>query len=277
MQLRHLVIAITLSLTVTSTALADDKRQAEALLRAGAALYQSGDRVGAVAKFEAAYKLYKAPVILYNLGKAYRGVGRNAIAHRTLSKALADPQLRPGLRTEVSTMLTGLESIVGLLDITAPPGTNVLVDGDPVGDGPLRASIAVGAGVHLVELRHDGKIVASKQLAVGIGRRATVELALPTPPPPDKRPVAKPHSPPTKPPPKLPTPKQAAKTVEPPPKPIVKESARREPHSTPVYKKWWFWTGIGAAVAATAAIVVATSGQGNDVDPSLGSFDFDSF
>ena len=34
--------------------------------------------------------------------------------------------------------------------------------------------------------------------------------------------------------------------------------------SAPVYKTWWFWTGVGAAVVAgtVAAIVIAKGGNG---------------
>jgi len=35
----------------------------------------------------------------------------------------------------------------------------------------------------------------------------------------------------------------------------------------PLYKKWWFWAGVGAVAAGTVAIVVATSGGGGAADP----------
>ena len=41
----------------------------------------------------------------------------------------------------------------------------------------------------------------------------------------------------------------------------------------PIYKKWWFWAGIGAvAIGATVAVVAATSGGGNsEPSSSLGT------
>jgi tetratricopeptide (TPR) repeat protein len=36
----------------------------------------------------------------------------------------------------------------------------------------------------------------------------------------------------------------------------------------PIYKKWWFWTGIGVAVAGAAAVVLTTSSGGSVSTPS---------
>jgi hypothetical protein len=46
-----------------------------------------------------------------------------------------------------------------------------------------------------------------------------------------------------------------------------------------LYKRWWFWTAIGATIASSAAIYIATNPrQVNDVDsPPLGSLGLDDF
>jgi tetratricopeptide (TPR) repeat protein len=75
------------------------------------------------------------------------------------------------------------------------------------------------------------------------------ELAQPAPPPPER--VAAPLAPP--PPPSAP--------VAPP-----------EPEPAPIYKRWWFWAGVGGALAATAvAIVVVGSGGGGPPGTDLGT------
>jgi hypothetical protein len=56
----------------------------------------------------------------------------------------------------------------------------------------------------------------------------------------------------------------------PPPGPAlqVTTSPDLEPAATPVYKRWWFWTGIGLAVAGGVVAAIALSGGGGDKCPS---------
>ena len=37
--------------------------------------------------------------------------------------------------------------------------------------------------------------------------------------------------------------------------------------SRPIYKKWWFWAGIGAVAIGTTAIVIATTGDDGSSAP----------
>src|SRR5690606_29482812 len=129
------------------------------------------DRIAAVRKFEEAYKIYPSAAILYNLGTAYRGVGRNAMAHRTLSKFLRTARKLPAKRrVQVQQTLQNIETVVGRLTISvASPGLRVLVDGDFVGMSPLPGPVAVPPGVHLVSLEKDGRELAQKQIAAGTG------------------------------------------------------------------------------------------------------------
>jgi tetratricopeptide (TPR) repeat protein len=52
----------------------------------------------------------------------------------------------------------------------------------------------------------------------------------------------------------------------------VSTQVTSEPRSVPIYKRWWFWTGVGVVVtgAAVAAYSLATAG---DPSGSLGSID----
>lgn len=43
--------------------------------------------------------------------------------------------------------------------------------------------------------------------------------------------------------------------------------------SRPVWKKWWFWTGMAAVAAGTTAVVLTTTGSGLP-DTELGNVDF---
>ena len=77
---------------------------------------------------------------------------------------------------------------------------------------------------------------------------------------------------PDNPPVKIPGPDAAAATTSgndtAPPADVPTDSGKK-----PIYKKWWFWAGIGAvAIGATVAVVAATSGGGNsEPSSSLGT------
>jgi len=58
--------------------------------------------------------------------------------------------------------------------------------------------------------------------------------------------------------------------IEPVPRPTPKPQAQ----SQPVYKKWWFWTGIAVVGAASAAAIVGTSSSSNLPSSDLGNLDF---
>ena len=59
-----------------------------------------------------------------------------------------------------------------------------------------------------------------------------------------------------------------------PPTPL-RAPATRDTHSRPVYKKWWFWTGVVVVgAAATTATIVATGSDAGIPDSDLGNVDF---
>lgn len=241
------------------------KERATELLVEGVELYQNGDRVGAVKKFEDAYEVFPSPKILYNLGRAYRDVGRNAEAHRSLSRFLRETQnVGQDRRVEVEEWLADLEKLVGLLLIPSKvAAVTITVDGTVVGTTPLGGPIAVAPGVHTVAARRDGTELDTQQVAAYASTSTEVGLDIEEPAP------------------KVPSPAEAAGRVAinsapanralPPP--------RDDDESAPIYKKAWFWgVVVGVAAASTAAIVIAGGGDTiNDINPSLGEYDFGDF
>jgi hypothetical protein len=46
-----------------------------------------------------------------------------------------------------------------------------------------------------------------------------------------------------------------------------------ESSAPPIYRRWWFWTGLGVLLAGTAAVVVAVASSGGGPTPYKGNFD----
>jgi iron complex outermembrane receptor protein len=109
------------------------------------------------------------------------------------------------------------------------------------------------------------------------GRRpAPVPAPLPLPPPPKKEPAPPPP------------PKPKAVVVAPAPVPAPAPAPTPAPsvapaattftptpvdESAPIYKKWWFWSGIGAAVVTVVVIGVAASSGSSTPAGGLGTID----
>jgi hypothetical protein len=289
--MKHIALALLATVAVTAPAAAQPappkdkppeakRKEAEDKLREAAEQYARGDRLGAVTTFEEAYSIYPAPIILFNLGKAYHGVGRNAVAHRTLARYLRDDKaVKPERKAEVDRLMTEIEQrFVGLIDVqVSADGVTITVNGDEVGTAPLPGPIAVEPGIHLVVALKGDKEVASRQVAVGSGKRVTAQLAFITGPDDDN--IIRPKG------------GGGGGRLVPPPVGggtvgddddddlgLGVSKRRDDGGGAPIYKKWWFWTGI-AVVAAGAAAFALTRDRGtvNDLDPSLGIHDFDDF
>jgi len=260
---RRPVLALLL-LALSRPALADDsaKEKATRLVREGAGLYSRGEHEAAVARFEEAYATFPSPAILFNLGKAYRGVGKNAAAHRAFSRFLRDDdRTKPARRKEATTALTDLESKVGLVSVTVTiAGSVVSIDGKEVGQAPLREPIAVEPGAHEITA-NSGDSRARRQIDVAAGSRVSVGLQ------PAESSDVDGQS-------RVPPPHEAVTPDE--PAASVQIPVENGAPDRPLYKKWWFWGGVGAVVVVAATVIIVNSG-GDDVIPiegTLGTVEF---
>src|SRR5262249_40641961 len=117
-------------------------------------------------EFEEAYRLFQRPEFLYNIGKAYDGVGDHARAILAYRRFVAQaPQSRD--RAQVQTRITALEHLVGRLRIIATAagatqdsatleGATVRLDDKEVGQTPIAAPLEVNPGAHKVEVVKEG-------------------------------------------------------------------------------------------------------------------------
>jgi hypothetical protein len=57
-------------------------------------------------------------------------------------------------------------------------------------------------------------------------------------------------------------------SVHPPPPPIVQTNVREVAPRSPIYTRWWFWTGIGVAIAGGVVAAVVLNRSSVDVCPA---------
>jgi hypothetical protein len=175
-------LAAALLLASTSAFATDDKaiRDAQARFAEGLARVKKGDFEAARISFAQAYVVLHKPDILWNLALAEEKSGHplEALGH---FKELTNVAEADTDRANAQKHVVGLMGQTGHIEVMAPAGTIVTIDGvQAAGSAPFMEPIDVAPGTHVVEGRlPDGlKSVTVKALA---GQTATAPIQ-PTPP-----------------------------------------------------------------------------------------------
>src|SRR5262249_24546343 len=148
------------------------KKEARERFQEGTALMNEGKYEQARAKFVQAYAAAKVPNVVFNLARSEHLTGRFLDAGRHYREYLriADAKkLTTKERADVEGWLAETNKHIGHLEITAPNGGHVLVDGERVGDAPLGDTVDVAVGKHAVLCEVEGKrLVAEIDAAPGV-------------------------------------------------------------------------------------------------------------
>jgi hypothetical protein len=132
---------------------ADDKasREAQARFEEGVARVKDGDFEAARISFAQAYAVLHKPDILWNLALAEQKSGHplEAIGHFKLLQ----PGLKGAEKAAAAKHVAELSALTAHVDVAAPAGAQVLIDGAAIGVAPLGDVVDVTAGRHHVEIR----------------------------------------------------------------------------------------------------------------------------
>ncbi len=176
--------------------------EARARFNEGIALADANDHEAARLKFNQAWALLKSPVILFNLARSESLSNHpvEALDHyRLFSKTATDPKITDQQRQRAAETATELARIVGQIQVEAPPGARVSIDGRALES--IDDPVPVTPGKHEVEAIIDGKARnVSVDCPLGVVTRAKlVEKAPPASPPP-RQPSEMATAPPSSPP-----------------------------------------------------------------------------
>jgi hypothetical protein len=280
----------------------DNKREeARRHFQQAVALYDEGNFAAALAEFQAAYDLAPAATVLYNLGLTEKALYRYSDAARTLERYLLEAgktdKLSLDRRQQVVQLIDEMKSLLAPVRFQLTPrDARVTVDGRPMvvaDDG----TVTLAAGSHVVDVSADGHESQRREITVAAGVAATYEIRLKVIPRNGRVSVTS-SQPGTR---IFVDGKNlgvAPLTVELPAGGHQLE-ARADGYETyrgelvlaagqqrnvdlalqlppptaraPVYSRWWFWTGIGTAVAGgTAAAFLLRPGT---KAPTFGGLD----
>lgn len=139
---------------------ADPMVEAKQRFNEGIVLADQGNHEAARLKFNQAFTLLKSPAVVYNLARAEQLSGHplEALEHFRLFQRMApDAKISDAEKQRAADNIAELSKKVGQIDVEAPPGTRVSVNGRPV-DNPGGDPIPVAPGKHVVEATIDGKV-----------------------------------------------------------------------------------------------------------------------
>jgi hypothetical protein len=135
---------------------ADDPavRDAQARFDEGLDRVKTGDYEAARISFAQAYAVLKRPAILWNLALAEEKTGRWVDALSHFRRVVRDANASSSDRDDAERHAKGLASKTGHIDVQAPPGATLRIDGDAVeGVAPFAEPLDVMPGHHQVDAR----------------------------------------------------------------------------------------------------------------------------
>ena len=273
----RLGIAVWLLLPITASAQeeeeteADDARvRAGAMLKEGNALMDAKKYADALQRFESAYRLFGSPKIFFSIAEAHDKLQVYARAAQYYQRFVDEADDAPEkLLARAKQRLQSLEPYIGRISLSCEEdGVSVTIDGEPVGDTPLRPQWAK-AGPHKVAGKKAGFLPFESTVVVKPGEKKTVMLLVE---PEEEVPAPSPEAPVAPSPEPTPSPTAA-------PLPAVVASSEPQIVDKPTdvaanradeggISGWW-WVGLGAAAVAggVVAAVLATQ-SGNPFLPS---------
>jgi tetratricopeptide (TPR) repeat protein len=223
-----LVCGLAPAIAVADPAPETDFELAKAHFKTGEIYYERGRFADAAREFEEAYRLSNRAELLYNMGKSYDGAGDPARALAAYRRFLAAVSRSPDLPA-VEARVVALVRVVGQLAVrSSVDGAQVRVDGNTVGTTPLPREIELNPGPHAIELSREGYATWRGSVTIKSAARDTLQA----------------------------DPQSLVKVIR------VEVPEKKGP---PVYKRWWFWTALGVAVAVAGGVtagVLATRDEG---------------
>ncbi len=231
------ILILVAGLAVVATANADINEEAMAAFKEGKELFNAGEFARASDAFRKANNLKPNWKLLYNIGQCEAAAKRHGLALEAFEAYLSQggDDIPEGRQVEVSEEVKRLRGMVGEVEVNAPDGAAVVVDGVERDKAPLPGPLMVAAGVtHQILVKLGDEVLLDRSIKVSSSKTVTVEVeAGPQPA------VAAGEE------------EEKADEAEPETAPVADEPETKKNK----LRMWgWITTGLGAAVLAGSAV-----------------------
>ena len=127
---------------------------ARARFKEGVEFYDKGEYEQARASFLQAYALKKHPAVLLNLAWSSLKSGHTLEAERYFRQFLSEgKEITDKQRSDANDGLAQSRAKLGRIEISAPAGTDVTIDGERIGTTPISDQVTVEAGAHTIKFK----------------------------------------------------------------------------------------------------------------------------
>jgi len=189
-------------------------------------------------RFRRALTIRYSPVIAFNLASSLDELGELVEASELLYRVEADEEADEALRQSSTRLLGSIRKRLAQLTVLAegrPGDSTVTLDGLRLPDVQLNAPFPVDPGHHEVVLLRGQHTLAREQVELAAGGKAEVSLA----------------------PARVPTPAELA-ALE-----MANQNRVAGDDEPPLTERWWFWAGVGTAIAGVVTIVTIAALSGD--------------
>lgn len=157
---------------------ADPSNDARTLFNRGIEAFEQRDFATAVTAFRQAMALRPGWRLYYNIGQCEAALKNYGKALDAFEKYLAKggDEIDAARQNDVMNEIQILANKVGKIDVTAPEGADIIVDGTVVGTAPLPGNVPLAVGTsHVVKAVIDG-VETEHTVKVGFGEVLTVNF-----------------------------------------------------------------------------------------------------
>jgi hypothetical protein len=153
---------------------------ARARFKEGVDFYDKGQYEQARAAFLQAYALKKHPAVLLNLAWSSLKSGHALEGKKYFEQFLNEAKdATDKQRADANDGLAQSKSKLGRIDVQAPAGTDVMVDGDHAGAAPLSDAVYVDPGAHTVRFKGSDGTTDTESVSVLAGQKAVAKFSGP--------------------------------------------------------------------------------------------------
>jgi tetratricopeptide (TPR) repeat protein len=155
-------------------------QDAETAYKEGVAAFEAGRYEEAAELFRAAHALRPSFKLLYNIGQSEAAAKRFGAALEAFERYLAEggDEIAPERRDEVLAEVDRLRKMIGYVEVEAPDGAEVAIDGAARGAAPLPGPIPLASGVdHSVRVTQGERVLVERTVRVSGGQSLTVRAA----------------------------------------------------------------------------------------------------
>jgi hypothetical protein len=151
---------------------------ARARFKEGVEFYDKGQYEQSRAAFLQAYALKKHPAVLLNLAWSCLKSGHALDAEKYFKQFLAEGKdATDKQRADATDGVNQSRGKIGRIEVVAPPGTEITIDGDRAGSAPLSDPVAVEPGAHTITFKGTDTSTDTQSVSVLGGEKATVRFA----------------------------------------------------------------------------------------------------